>query len=209
MKICIAGWYFYEPLLAAVRESGFTAFVVKNREGDTHGIPSMLSQRMSETGGRGLEFGCYQQYLMGHWDGESDVLFMQDDGEIHGTALDDIAALVDKAEIDHAFIFRDEYEEFMNAGHSGRALWCRGSLLQQIKADGGFLVDWDNCGDTVSRQANYGVHMMSKRMTENRKGNWIAIIPGLHMGRRGWLATKPWQYKRTSAMGLVTPPSEL
>src|SRR4051812_48486306 len=73
MKICIAGWYFRPQFLKDISISGYDAFVVKHQEGDTQGIPSALYEN------RGLEFGCYRQYLENHWDGESDVLFMHDD----------------------------------------------------------------------------------------------------------------------------------
>lgn len=198
MNICVSGWYFHAPLLEAIARSGYLAFVVKHRDRDTFGIPSVMTPDA-----KGLEFGCYQQYLMEHWNG-GDVLFMQDDGEIHGNALSDIEALHMKADIDHAWIFRDEYEEFVNSGMSGRAFWCRASLLEKLKASGGFDVDWTNEKDTQGRRGNYGVGMLKTRLADDPRCNWTAIVPGLQMGRRGWISTKSYQYKRLSA-GMVTP----
>jgi hypothetical protein len=210
MKICICGWYFYTPFLKTIRDSPYSAYVVKNREGDTCDLPGEMSDRMSETGGRGLEFGAYQQYLMKHWDGSSDVLFMQDDGTITPEALMDIENLAHRRDIDQAFLFRDEYEEFVNGGHSGRAFWMRANVVGKFKAAGGFEVDWDNTGNTEGRQANGMIHAFAKTMSSNYRCGWIGIIPGLQMGRRGWIPNQPWQYKRMEGQhGLVTPESIL
>ncbi len=202
MKICITGWYFHEPFLTAIAASGYETLIVGHRERPTFGLKLVLTPE-----GRGLEFGCFQQYLMEHWDGVSDVLFMQDDGEITGSALDDIAALSEKQEIDQAFVFRDEYEEYFNQGHSGRAIWCRGSWLTWLKASGGFDVDWENLGVTEGKRANYGVGMLALKVDRNPRTSWIAIVPGLQMARRGWISDKCYQYKRTEGHhGIVTPP---
>ncbi len=213
MKICVCGWYFHRPLLELVRDSRFEAFIVKNREGDTCGIPSALSTSVVETGvARGLDFGPYQDYLMHHWDGQSDVLFMQDDGMMTPQALEDIFDLSNNKDIDQAFIFRDEYEEFVNGGHHGRAFWMRANVMAKFKGAGGFEVDWDNTGNLVGRQANGMVHAFAKTMSVHTRCNWIAIVPGVHMGRRGWFADQPWQYKRSNEQqefGMVTPPSNL
>ncbi len=210
MKICICGWYFHAPLLDTIRESGYSAFVVKNREGDARGIPSEIADAMSATGGRGLDFGAYQQYLMKHGGDADDVLFLQDDGEISPEALGQIAALREREGIDQAFIFRDEYEEFVNKGHSGRAFWMRASLVEEFRRAGGFDVDWANTGNTEGRQANFGVYHFAERMSRNPKCRWVAIVPGAQMGRRGWIPSQPYQYKRMEGQeGVVTPQSIL
>lgn len=201
MKICISGWYFHKPLLKAIARAHFyPALVVGHRKRPTYGLPLVLTPK-----GCGLDFGCYQQYLMNEWDGKSDVLFMQDDGEIHDEgALHDIDRLSTKAEIDHAYIFRDEYDEFANSGHSSRAMWMRGSLLTALKAGGGFSVDWENEGDTKGRQANWALGIFHAEMQTRPKCAWVAIVPGLHMGRRGYIANEAYQYRRTGE-GIVTP----
>jgi hypothetical protein len=181
-----------------------------NRKGDAQGIPSEISDSMSDTGGRGLEFGCYQQYLAKHWDGVSDMLFMQDDGIMTPKALADIAKLTERQQINQAFIFRDEYEEYVTGGQSGRAFWVRGSLLAEIKLAGGFPVDWDNCGDTTGRQANAAIHTFAAMLRHKPSCCWVAIVPEAQMGNRGWISNKTYQYKRTKGQkGLVTPESVL
>ncbi len=207
MNICISGWYFHRPFLEAIQAAGYPALIVGHRtDRDSCGLPIVGTPE-----GRGLDFGCYQQYLINHWDEQSDVLFIQDDGEITGTALDDIAGLRDKAEIDHAFIFRDEYDEHSNGGHSSRAMWFRSSLLWQIRREGGFAVDWSNIGNTLGYQANWALGAFAQRIADNLRCGWIAIVPGLQMARRGWMATKTYQYKRTAddQKGIVTPESVL
>ncbi len=204
MKICIAGWYFHPPLLIAIANSPYDAFIVKHREGNTYAVRSVVVEN------HGLEFGCYHHYLMNHWDGTSDVLFMQDDGEFRDlSALADIDALMFKGHIDQAFIFRDEYEEFMNAGHSGRAFWCRGSLLKKLKDSGGFAVDWSNTGNIESREANYAVIEFAKKMRSESRCGWVSIIPGLQMGRRGRLANQPYEFRRTEGQGGLMTSLEL
>src|SRR4030095_8836194 len=124
MKICIAGWYFRPDFMRTIRDSGYEAVVIKHREGDTQGIPSMLYDNV------GLEFGAYRQYVMNHWDGESHVLFLHDDTEISDPiCLDDMEA-VRGTGVDHCYIFHDENEEFINGGAHGRGMWIKGSILK-------------------------------------------------------------------------------
>lgn len=198
MKIAIAGWHFHPPLLQTIEASGYPALIIGHRRKETHGLPWEPSRT-----GKGLEFACFQQYLMDYWDGESDILFMQDDGELTVAALHEACALEKKSEIDHAWIFRDEYEEFVNGGMSGRAFWCRASLLHRLKSEGGFVVDWENEKSTGQR-GNFAVGMLNYRLKPDSRSNWIAIIPEFHMARRGWIANQSYQYKRLSE-GMVTP----
>lgn len=200
MNICISGWYFHRPLLETIAAAAYPALIVGHRDHETYGLEMVRTPE-----GRGLDFGCYQQYLMEHWDGVSDVLFMQDDGEVTREALDEAEALCIKDQIDQAFIFQNEVEEYVNAGMSGRAFWCRANFLKSWKDSGGFPVDWGNVGNTEGRQANYGVGEFHRRNQGNSRANWIAIIPDFAMGRRGWISNKAWQYKRFSQGGIVTP----
>ncbi len=191
MSICICGWYFNESFLKTVAASGYSAFVVKHREGDTQGIPSALYEN------RGLEFGAYRDYILNHWDGESDVLFMHDDTEIiDPQALYHVTSLRGGS-IDHAYIFSSQYEELVNGGAHGRAMWMSRDLIIAIKDS--FPVDEENHGENIGPRAQKGIVDFHKRVTaESPNTGLAAIIPGFSLGHRGHLNNKVWVFKRTN-----------
>lgn len=211
MNICIAGWYFREDLLRRLRgwngmdtscrpDKLHDVRIVAHREGNPMGLPMDLEPN------RGLEFGCYASYLEKRWDGVSDVLFMHDDAEIDDiSVLAQIAAMAEQP-MDQIFLFNNEYEEFVNGGHHGRAFWCRGSWLKEFRECDGFRVDWENRGDTESPALNNGIRAFSSKMKQYwpERTGFAAIVPGLHLGRRGWMSDRPYIYKRTTP-GLMTP----
>jgi DNA-binding FadR family transcriptional regulator len=145
---------------------------------------------------RGLEFGAYRQYVENHWDGESDVLFIHDDAEVSDLkAFDDVAALADMG-VDHAYIFHDENEEYVNGGAHGRAMWIRGSILKQLASD--FPADMDNRGVNVGKTAQKGIFQFHERIMQlSPNTGVIAIIPQFRFAHRGRLHTDMFVYRKT------------
>lgn len=203
MNICVAGWYFDEMFYARLFQfrRGWDVFAVKHRYGDTQNVHAEFYEN------HGLEFGCYQKYLENHWRGESDVLFLQDDGKVYDPkCFIGIEAFRDSP-FDQSFIFNNEYEEFVNMGRHGRAFWCRGSWLKTFKEAGGFNVDWANTGDIDSPAANKGIAQFAAQLEGNPRLGWSAIVPGLQMGRRGVVSNQCYQFKRLPEhRGLMSPP---
>lgn len=180
MKICVAGWYFRPRFLEAVRTSGYEAIVIKHREGDAIGIPSILYDNF------GLEFGCYRSYVQHHWDGVSDVFFCHDDAEVSDVrAFDDIASLTNIG-VGQAYIFHDEYDEYVNGGAHGRGIWIRADVLKKLQAD--FPADRNNNGVHIGRDAQKGIFAFHKRMKElGDDTQVIAIVPQFRFAFRGRL----------------------
>ena len=190
MKICIAGWYFRPTFLEAVALSGYGAFVVKHRPGDTFILPSELYEN------RGLEFGAYRQYVEHHWHGESDVFFCHDDTEVSDlSAFRDLESLNDIG-VDHAYVFHDENEEYVNGGVHGRGMWIRGSILKQLASD--FPADMDNTGVNIGKVAQKGVLQFHDRIMKLSKNTGvIAILPTIRFAHRGRLHTHMFVYRKT------------
>lgn len=199
MKICIAGWYFRPTFLDAVAHSGYDAFVVKHREGDTQGLPSKLYPNL------GLEFGAYRQFAENHWDGVSDVLFLHDDTEVSGPEVFSRVEALNAMGVDHAYIFHDESEEYINGGAHGRAMWIRGSILAELSGlhcKGAMLTefpaDMDNAGVNVGKVAQVGIfkfHERIKKLSSNTAV--IALIPGFRFGHRGRITEDMFVYRKT------------
>jgi hypothetical protein len=153
----------------------------------------------------GLEFGAYRQYLENHWDGESDVLFCHDDADgssevavRQGTtmkALEEISTL-NSLGVDHAYIFHDEYDEFVNGGAHGRAMWIRGSLLQELAKD--FPADMENTGTNIGVTAQRGILMFHERIKAMTPNTAVcAIVPQLRFGHRGRIHDEMFVYRKT------------
>lgn len=190
MKICISGWYFRADFLKAIAGSGYEAFVVKHREGDTQGIPSALHEN------RGLEFGAYRQYVENHWNGESDVLFCHDDAEIADlAALKDIELLAGMG-VEHCYIFRDEYDEMVNGGAHGRGMWMRGDIIKKLAED--FPADMDNEGVNIGKVAQKGILMFHRRIMQcGSNTGVITILPQIQFGHRGRIHDRMFVYRKT------------
>ena len=188
MKICIAGWYFRPAFFRSVYQSGFEAFVLKHREGDTCGLPSKQYPNL------GLEFGAYRQYVENHWDGESDVLFCHDDTEVATPdCFSDIARL-NSIGVDQAYIFNNYSEQIVNGGVHGRALWMRGATLLKI-ADN-FPADMDNQGTNVGKIAQRGVLRFHARMRDLTSNTMIQVImPQMIFGHRGHIPNEMFVYR--------------
>lgn len=198
MKICIAGWYFRPTFFESVAMSGYAAFVVKHRPGDTWILHSELHEN------RGLEFGAYRQYVEKHWDGTSDVFFCHDDTEVASPRVfEEIASLGDMG-VDHAYIFHDGNEEYINGAAHGRGMWMRASLIQKMASD--FPADMDNDGTNVGVIAQKGILEFHHRVTKlSKNAGVVAIVPEIRFGHRGRLYTKMFVYRPTGQVpgGLV------
>lgn len=127
MNLCIAGYYFHVPLLEALKKSAYPLFIVCHREAPVPIENSVL------IGNVGLEFGCYNEFLMKHWT-SGDVLFLHDDNEITQAALDECSKITQ----DQVFLFGSEQEANANGNAHGRAFFCSDRLLRRMKDDGGF-----------------------------------------------------------------------
>ena len=198
MKICISGWYFRQTFFEAVAMGGYGAFVVKHQPGDTGILESELHEN------RGLEFGAYRQYVENHWDGESDVFFCHDDAEVSDVQVFRDIALLEDMGVDHAYIFHDENEEYVNGGAHGRGMWIRGSILKQLAAD--FPADMGNMGINVGKIAQEGIMKFHRRIMQfSKNAGVIAIAPGIRFAHRGRLHTKMFVYRKTGPVpgGLV------
>ena len=189
MKIAIAGWYFRPQFLSDISISGYEAFVIKHREGDTRGIPSQLYPNV------GLEFGAYRQYVENHWDGVSDVFFCHDDAEF--TDLSGLAELeeLNAMGVDHAYVFPDTMHEFVNGGAHGRGMWIRGSILEKLKAD--FPADMENEGVNIGLKAQRGILKFHARIMKcGLNTGAIAILPQLRFAHRGVLHDHLFVYRK-------------
>ena len=195
MNICVAGWYFTPGFMRALEASPHRIFVVKHREGETGGLPSALVPNI------GLEFGCYDWYLKKEWDSRSGVLFIHDDTRMEDRTLADIESLQFKAGgIDHAFIFRDEWEAIGNDWAHGRAIWASARLLTELLKMGGFPFDASNRGNTSNNLENKGIRAYVDRVARIKGNKAIAIVPTLQSGRRGEISDQVCVYTHAATM---------
>lgn len=192
MKICVAGWYFRPKFLLMLKNSGFETFVVMHRDGDTHGLPSMLYPNI------GLEFGCYRSYVEDHWDGVSDVLFVHDDVELSDTVgLHDVASLAGIG-VEQAYIFHNENDELVNGGAHGRAIWIRGDILKKLAAD--FPLDENNVGKNIGIEAQKGILRFHREILKcGQNTAVIAIVPQFEFAHRGRLHDNMFVYRKQGA----------
>lgn len=185
MNICVAGWYFYAPLINVLRDRLY--YIIAHREpdkaiGNCTVIPNV-----------GLEFGCYDYYLKQMWAG-GDALFIHDDTCFTPRTLDVVAALT----CDQAFLFGSEADAKANGGAHGRVVFCSERFLTQLKRDGGF---WFNEGaptpNTIPATSadapdyhNAAIQVFQKychKQAVAMKTNQIVIVPELITGYRGRL----------------------
>lgn len=183
MRICLAGWYFHEPLFEVLDRSKYGWFVVAHRKPEDPDIPAHWIPNV------GLEFGCYDWFLKNEWKGD-DVLFMHDDNEITEKALD----LISKLDRDQVFLFSSEEEARANGYAHGRAMFCSEKFLRKLYVDGGFWFDEGNTGQIPPTTAegpnfhNAGIQTFRAYLTTLPKiltANRMAVVPGLKTGYRG------------------------
>lgn len=180
MNICIAGWYFHQPLFDVLDASKYEYFVVSHKPGRGHkDIPNV-----------GLEFGCYDWYLKNVWK-DGIVLFFHDDNEITKGALDEISKLTP----DQCYLFSSEDEAKANGYCHGRAMVCSEKFLLRLKADGGFWYDEGNHGNvdpTTADSPNYhnaGIQTFRAYLNTLPKNDFrvsrFAFVPGMRLAYRG------------------------
>ena len=184
MKICIAGWYFHEPLMKILRESKFDYFVVAHKPWGTKEITGKVVPNV------GLEFGCYNWYLVNEWKDEN-ILFMHDDNDITENALNEIAKITQ----DQCYLFSSKEEADVNGQIHGRAFFCSEKFLRRLKADGGFWFDEGNGGKvppTSSERPDYhnlAIKVFREYLRSLSKDEFkvglISIVQGLKNGYRG------------------------
>lgn len=187
MNICLAGWYFHEPLLKMLGESRHKVSLICHRGWPKDKGPWGINFDIIPN--VGLEFGCYDWYLKDAWK-DGGVLFMHDDNEITVGALN----LIDGLDRDQVFLFSSEEEAAANGRAHGRAMWCSERFLRRLKADGGFWYDEGNTGDvspTTADGPNYHnagiltfqayLMTVARDLTVGR----FAAVPGLKCGYRG------------------------
>lgn len=187
MNICVAGWYFHGKLLDTLEASAFPWYVV------CHRTPSrkLPDDRHIIIPNVGLEFGCYNWYLMNKWTSGS-VLFLHDDAELTKEMLDQIAGIP----VDQCFLFSSEDEAKANGEAHGRAIFCSERFLKQLKANGGF---WYNEAPSDGKEIpattagglnthNSGIQTFVaylRRLPEEFAVNKIGIVPDMRLGYRG------------------------
>lgn len=193
LTICIVGWYFRAQFLKAIKESGYSAFVVRHRTGDTQGIPYADHPNL------GLEFGAYRQYVENHWDGTSDILFLHDDTDILNMGALALADSLGQMGIGHAYIFSSAYEELVNGGAHGRGMWMSADTIRQMADD--FPADMENTGTNVGVVAQQGIFRFHKRVKECGPDTGLAaIIPSFYFGHRGTMNDKVIVFKRLNVI---------
>jgi hypothetical protein len=185
MKICVAGWYFHEPLFKVLDESKYDYRIVAHRNNGKLASDCILVPNV------GLEFGCYAHYLNEVWTSD-DTLFIHDDIDITKSALNEIA----KITCDQCFLFSSKAEADANGLVHGRAFFCSEKLLNHMKSNGGIWYDEGNRGDispTTAEGPNYhnaGIMIFTSYMQSlSNKFNvlQVGIVPGLRNGYRGRL----------------------
>jgi len=190
MNICVAGWYFHEPLIGTLLGSKYLSCIVAHRALPGTELRGLDFEVIPNVG---LEFGCYDWFLKNKW-GSGPVLFLHDDAELSESALDAIAGMT----VDQAFLFSSEADALANGKAHGRAMFCSDKFLTRLKADGGFWYSEEPCNGkpipatlaNVPDYHNVGIQVfraylesLPKEFTVNR----VAIVPGLKTGYRGRL----------------------
>jgi hypothetical protein len=182
MEICLAGWYFHEPLLKMLDSSKHPSFIVMHKEHKVE-IPSVVIANI------GLEFGCYNWYVKNKWAG-GDTLLMHDDNEVTEQTLDAIGTI----NRDQCFLFTSEEEGKANGYAHGRAMFCSARFMQKMKDDGMPWFDEGNKGNvdpTTATEPNYhnsGIQVFRSYLGTFPKDwtvNRMAVVPGLKCGYRG------------------------
>ncbi len=199
MNVCVVGWYYTESFYDTLRpfHDHGSVFVIQHRP-DVDNICFGLSYDLYPN--EGLEFGAYDQYLKNHWDGDADVLFIQDDTLVTlGDSFIQISKLADHG-IQMAYIFNSEYEEIAMAGIHGRGIYCSSEFLKNLRDRGGFPYDPNNHGTINGGSENAGIQAFARRaaLIGNMNIGTVAIIPGIQHGRRGVLNSQPYFFDRKS-----------
>lgn len=197
MQICVCGWYyfpkFFDKLTLAVKQ-GYDVVVIRHRFGDTKGV------RFVDRENTGLEWGAYSYFLKHLWDGETNVLFTQDDNEVN---RDDFWNWCSSIGEDICCLFNNPREAAYNSYAHGRMLFTSGKFLKAAKAEGGFWYDKNNTGFVAKgdyrtekppegcSHHNAGIHHFVRFVASVRKKHpdlkkrSIVCNPHIKLGRRG------------------------
>jgi len=199
MQICVCGWWYfpeyYDALLEAVKR-GYHTVVVKHRDGETNGLPFVNKDNI------GLEWGAYSYYIDEIWDGESDVLFTQDDVKVKDASFFDWASKITE---DVCSIFHNNADARYNGEAHGRMIFMSSRFLLGAQKLGGFWYDKGNHGFIAkgnyrsetpppgSSHHNAGIHNFLKLVPRVRKESpeikrrTFLCSPKIVLGRRGKL----------------------
>lgn len=131
LQVCVHVFYGNEGLFRRLEESRFRVSFVAVREVEWMPKGCVVREDI------GVDMGSWNWFLGNAWDGESGVVFMQDD-----TRIEDVEVLgrFERVQFDHASIFRSVRQELLSGGHHGRVFYCSGRLLREL---GEFPCDWD------------------------------------------------------------------
>jgi hypothetical protein len=164
--------------------------VIKHREGECCGIPSILYDNY------GLEWGAYRSYVEHHWDGSSDVLFTHDDVEVTDSkAFKQVESLREMG-VEQAYLFHDEYDEMVNGAAHGRGVWISGPTIAKLAND--FPADLTNTGVNIGRFAQNGIFAFHKKiMSMGSNTGVVAIVPQFRFAFRGRIHEEMVVYRRT------------
>lgn len=197
LQICVCGWYyfpkFFDKLNLAVKQ-GYDVVVIRHRFGDTKGV------RFIDRENTGLEWGAYSFFLDTLWDGESNVLFTQDDNVVE---REDFWKWCSGIGEDICCIFNNQREAAYNSYAHGRMLFTSSKFLRAAKSEGGFWYDKHNTGFIVKGHYtsqkpppgcghhNAGIHHFIRFVAGVRKKypdlkkRSIVCNPYVKLGRRG------------------------
>ena len=172
MKICMVGWYFNPDLIKLMEKVSerHKVDVVAHRDGEHGSLDMLLVDNI------GLEFHCYDTYIKRLWDGESDVLFLHDDLEVHPVMVNyeiipptNIFNRLAKLDIDQGYIFQNEDDAGWNAYKDGRLILISGRLIKHLRESGGLWFDVHNTGQTTTGPYNAGIVEFHNRMNHLHK----------------------------------------
>lgn len=185
MKICVCGWWLYQPFLDALWKVNkkYTVYIVSHRRDIKTRLPHFVTDNV------GLEWEAYDFYTRFVWDGKSDVLFTHDDTAVSDLKVfDEIAAI----KADCVFIFKTQDEAMDNGGRGvrgpmhGRAFKMSAGALKSL---GGFWFDKTNTGITwkVEKGPDYnaGIIKFYEALKEKDIDYRWYVIPGYDCARRG------------------------
>jgi hypothetical protein len=206
MKIAVCGWYFrsdFYQMLKHINDE-FPVTIISNKIIEGIDVQCFNETRfiLSERENIGLEFGAYDYYIKNLWDGESDVLFIQDDVRLlpvmrdYETAPPNVIFRgISKIRSDQAYIFNNDTFAVKNNHIHGRAFFCSARLIKWLlEHNNGIWYDKNNTGHTRGptpghclhyNYANYQFSEDLKKAGYNFKTGGYIIVPALECAVRG------------------------
>lgn len=172
MNVCVAGWYWNDQFLSVLNEVSkkhFVYIVAHNEPKKAIYVTYKTIQNI------GLEFGCYNYFLMNTWI-DGNTLFVHDDTTVSGPEVFD---RISEISHDCAYIFRDRFEEEANGGKHGRAFFCSKRFMRYLKDNGGFWYDKENFGYTGAKGQQRPVRRNGKPINFNEGINRFHKMLGI------------------------------